>query len=116
MVGRAMDQSKLATLFPNMCVSSSVMVSITALLMCGGHPTFASEPSEAYLGPFVGVVRDANDDQPIPGAVFVVMWLQRHALVGHPTTTFYDARIGVTDLQGHFEIAALPAPLDDEPA
>jgi hypothetical protein len=39
-------------------------------------PYFADEPFTNQWGPFAGTVTDYETGEPIPGAIFVVVWLR----------------------------------------
>lgn len=81
---------------------------VFALIIAGASsPCLGREPYENQWGPFVGRVVDASTGKPIPGAVFVAMWLRRGPL---PPRTFFDARVAVADADGRFELARRDAP------
>ncbi len=67
-------------------------------------PCQGREPFENQWGPFTGTVVDEATGQPIPGAVFTVIWIEEIPCFFHSAEKFFDARVAVTDEQGHFEI------------
>ena len=76
-----------------------VLALLSAAPRCQGR-----EPFENQWGPFTGTVVDAATGQPIPGAVFTVLWIEEIPHIAHPSEKFFDARVAVADEQGHFEI------------
>jgi hypothetical protein len=56
-------------------------------------------------GPFQGQVVDVETDQPIPGAVMLVVWYEVCGLFGQ--SCFVEARETVTDSDGRFRIPRL---------
>ncbi len=59
---------------------------------------------EGQWGPFRGQVVDAETGKPIPGAVFVAIWLRTIPTPVHAGQVFNDARAAVTDADGRFNI------------
>ncbi len=85
-----------------------VLTTVTAAAPCQGR-----EPYENQWGPFKGTVVDATTGQPIPGAVFTVIWVRRIPMIAESWQYFYDARVAVADESGRFEIPRrFPALLD----
>ena len=90
-----------------------------ALVLCGcaalgfllaprhGH---SDETSDAKWGPFRGRMIDADTDEPIPGAVAVVIWLEIVPTLMHTNHKFYDATVGVSGLDGTFQIPRRSTP------
>ena len=69
----------------------------------------AVEPIPREWGPFRGQVVDLETEQPIAGAVMLVVWLEVYGF-GFAGHRFYDAREAVTDADGRFEIPKLTVP------
>ena len=74
-----------------------VLALLSAAARCQGR-----EPFENQWGPFTGTVVDAATGQPIPGAVFTVLWIEEIPHIAHPSEKFFDARVAVADEQGQF--------------
>ena len=55
-------------------------------------------------GPFEGTVVDAESGKPIPGAIVVAVWIRLIPFPVQDREWFNDARLAVTDRDGHFEI------------
>lgn len=70
-------------------------------------PSWADHPFTNKWGPFTGTIVDAETDKPIPGAIFVVMWIRNMPL---GPQRFNDARAAVTDEAGRFALPERPAP------
>jgi hypothetical protein len=80
---------------------------ITAALLAlamGAAPCPARQPFENQWGPFTGTVVDAATGQPIPGAVFTVIWVKEISFPFQAIERFFDARVAVADEHGRFEI------------
>lgn len=80
----------------------AVLSSVAMLLLSvtsGATPPFTNQ-----WGPFTGRVVEAETGQPIPGAIFVVIWLRNMTLPFHDVQRFNDARAAVADAGGSFEI------------
>ncbi|MFQ5962483.1 MAG: carboxypeptidase-like regulatory domain-containing protein, partial [Candidatus Methylomirabilales bacterium] len=78
----------------------TLTVNIVALAACG--------PAPEKSGPFRGQVVDLETGKPIPDAAILVVWWEAiFSPTGHPTRKFYEAREGVTDPEGRFEIPQL---------
>ena len=82
------------------------IIAIASLLMLGWGSASceAGEPFENQWGPFSGRVVDAETGQPIPGAIFVVIWMRSIPTPAHAAEQFNDARVAVTDADGRFAI------------
>ena len=80
------------------------------LLFVFYHMTSGGEPKPGQWGPFSGQVVDAATGMPIPGAVLVVVWIREIPTPIHAGEQFFDARVGVADATGHFEIPPHPRP------
>ena len=72
-----------------------------------GH---SDETSDAKWGPFRGQMIDADTDEPIPGAVAVAIWLEIVPTLMHTNHKFYDATVGVSGLDGTFQIPRRSTP------
>jgi hypothetical protein len=76
------------------------------------------EPEKRW-GPFSGRVVDKSTGEPIPGATFFAIWWRRVPFPVQAREWFNDARVAVTDRDGHFEIPRRTLPflssLVDEP-
>lgn len=62
-------------------------------------------------GPFRGQVVDAETGTPIPGAVFVAIWIRMIPFPGHAIEKFDEARAAVADTEGRFELPRRGRPL-----
>lgn len=60
-----------------------------------------------YDGPYEGRVIDAETKQPIEGVVVLGVWNKEEPNVAGVTTTYYDAKETVTDINGEFIIQGL---------
>ncbi len=80
-------------------VAAVTLVIVSAAARCQGR-----EPYENQWGPFKGTVVDATTGQPVPGAVFTVIWVRQIPMIAEAWEYFYDARVAVADESGHFEI------------
>ncbi len=76
-----------------------LMAVVRAASPCLGRPPF-----ENQWGPFTGTVVDAATGQPIPGAVFTVIWMKVIPFPFQGIERFFDARVAVADEHGHFDI------------
>ncbi len=83
---------------------------LAALLALTMYAVTSQSPPHQW-GPFSGQVIDAQTGKPIPGAVFVVLWMRTIPTPLHAGQQFYDARVGVADEAGHFEIPSRGRPL-----
>jgi hypothetical protein len=63
----------------------------------------APQPANQW-GPFTGRVLDAKTGKPIPGAIFVVVWLINVPVLVDTVQYFNDARVAVADQGGNFEL------------
>ncbi len=75
------------------------------------QPCLGRPPFENQWGPFTGTVVDAGTGQPIPGAVFTVIWIREIPHIAHASEKFFDARVAVADEQGRFEIPPRNRPI-----
>jgi hypothetical protein len=84
----------------------AVIAGVTVLLaiVTSVSPCHGREPYENQWGPFTGTVVDAGTGQPIPGAVFTVIWVRWIPMIAERWEYFYDARVAVADEAGRFEI------------
>lgn len=81
------------------------IIGTVALLVLSAAGSSAREPFENQWGPFTGTITDEVTGQPIPGAVFVVMWFRHNwAPIAGAPDRFLDARIAVADEHGRFDI------------
>jgi len=76
------------------------------LCLLPGSPANADE----QWGPFQGRFIDVDTDEPIPGAVAIVIWLQDYPGPVHEHIKFYDARVAVAKANGEFEISRRESP------
>ena len=80
---------------------------ILALLPIRSSLCRGDDESATQWGPFTGTVVDASTGQPIPGALFAVVWYEGSEMFipmpGHGDR-FFDARVAVADERGRFEI------------
>ena len=83
-------------------LTATLMGVLAALLQVGS--CLADEPYKNQWGPFTGTVVDASTGQPIPGAVFTVLWLEDIPFPFEAIHRFFDARVAVTDEEGRFEV------------
>ena len=70
---------------------------------------YGGDPDDARWGPFRGRFFDSDTGQPIPGAFAIVIWLERGPM-SHSAEKFYDARAGVADLDGAYEVPRRSVP------
>jgi hypothetical protein len=82
---------------------------LAGLLLLGSLATCATAQAREKWGPFRGQFVDAETGEPIPGAVVLVVWWKEEGLF-HSQRRFYDAREGVSDAQGRFEVPRLSPP------
>ena len=68
-------------------------------LVCSGCVTYFG-----YDGPYEGRVIDQDTRQPISGAVVHGKWIESHLSPGGATSTYYDSREVLTDIDGNFSI------------
>jgi hypothetical protein len=61
-------------------------------------------------GPFRGRIVDADTGQPVPGAVFVAIWLESVPALIRVRKQFYDARAAVAGPDGAFGMPRRPPP------
>ncbi len=82
---------------------------IALLVLLVAVRALAVEPIPREWGPFRGQVVDLETEQPIAGAVMLVVWQEVYGF-GFAGHRFYDALEAVTDGDGRFEIPKLTVP------
>ncbi len=78
-------------------------LAVVLFLVVGFLLPFDGAPAGQW-GPFRGQVVDDQTGKPIPGAIFVAIWIRMIPAPGHAGEVFNDARVAVADAEGRFEI------------
>jgi hypothetical protein len=84
-------------------IAGGALVGVVSFVIVGVVLPLDGTP-EGQWGPFRGQVVDAQTGKPIAGAIFVAIWKRSLPTPVHSVQSFNDARVGVTDASGHFEI------------
>lgn len=91
---------------------SWIMLAVLAtLIVFVIYDTTCASPPVQKWGPFTGQVVDAETGKPIPGAIFVVIWLRNFVVPFHDVQWFNQARIAVADQDGNFKVPGRWPPL-----
>ncbi len=80
------------------------VIVVLPFLIVGFVLPFDGAP-QGQWGPFRGQIIDAETGKPIPGGIFVAIWIRSIPTPAHNAEIFNDARVTVADAEGRFEIS-----------